>query len=389
MGGKLIVVVGGQYGSEAKGHVADQLTRPEVAGDNVVVVRVAGPNAGHTVYGVCPDGCRPDASHMSGDAWIGHPWRLRSVPVGAVSNRAADLVIAAGSEIDYDVLMSEVVALDSAGYQVSSRLLIDDQATMLEPKHIEREVEDKIQERLGSTAKGIGAARADRIWRYARTWGEYIKADGERHDTATFMRQRMEQGATVLIEGTQGYGLGLHAGHYPQCTSSDCRAIDFLAMAGLSPWAPEVDEFGVWVAARVRPIRVAGNSGPMKGETSWQELGLPEEFTTVTKKVRRVGEWDGELVAKAVQANGGFPVVRLALTMVDTVFPHLINAEGFYPAYGAPDEWASSAVTEEVDKYVREIEAEAGAPVRMIATSPSTVLWRRVSNSPSTSLGGR
>jgi len=373
--GKLIVVVGGQYGSEAKGHVADQITRPEVAGDNVVVVRVAGPNAGHTVYGMCPDGCRPGDDHMSGEEWIGHPWRLRSVPVGAVSNRNAELVIAAGSEIDYDVLMSEVVALDEAGYQVSRRLLVDDQATMLDPVHIQREVDDKIQERLGSTAKGIGAARADRIWRYARTWGDHVgyrEGIGAVVDTADFMRHRLAQDATVVIEGTQGYGLGLHAGHYPQCTSSDCRAIDFLAMAGLSPWSPEVTEFGVWVAARVRPIRVAGNSGPMKGETTWQDLNLPEEYTTVTKKVRRVGEWDGDLVRRAVAANGGAPVVRVALTMVDTVIPWTRNTEGNWNDLLSP-------VNEqhlEFAKYVAEIEAEVGAPVRMVATSPTTVIWR-------------
>jgi adenylosuccinate synthase len=373
--GKLLVVVGGQYGSEAKGHVADQLSRPTVAGDNVVVVRVAGPNAGHTVYGICPPECTPDGSHMSGENWIGHPWRLRSVPVGAVSNSEADLVIAAGSEIDYDVLMSEVVALDAAGYQVSRRLLIDDQATMLERKHIDSEIADGIQARLGSTAKGIGAARADRIWRYAKTWGEHLGSDQHKAiDTAEFIRHRLSQNATVVIEGTQGYGLGLHAGHYPQCTSSDCRAIDFLSMAGVSPWAPEVTEFGVWLAARVRPIRVAGNSGPMKGETDWRTLGLPEEYTTVTKKVRRVGGWDPELVRSAVIANGGAPVVRVALTMVDTMFPQVINQEGMWTDLGSDGfrpEWV-----DHLGKYVNDIEAEVGAPVRMIATSPTTVMWR-------------
>ncbi|QNJ57670.1 PurA-like adenylosuccinate synthetase [Streptomyces phage Keanu] len=368
--GKLIVVAGAQYGSEAKGHVVDQLSRPEVAGADVVVVRVAGPNAGHTVYGQCPNDCQPDASHMSGQEWIGHPWRLRSVPVGAVSNPNADLVIAAGSEIDYDVLMSEVVALDTAGYKASDRLVIDDQATMLEPKHIEAEVKDGIQARLGSTAKGIGAARSDRIWRYAKTWGDHIGSE-DTHDTAEFMRNRLAQGATVIIEGTQGYGLGLHAGHYPQCTSSDCRAVDFLAMAGLSPWMPEVTEFGVWLAARVRPIRVAGNSGPMKGETTWQDLNLPEEFTTVTKKVRRVGGWDGDLVRRAVIANGGAPVVRLALTMVDTVFDEIRNSEGLYENI----DWNHEAAPP-LPGMIEAIEREVNAPIRMIATSPTTVLWR-------------
>lgn len=378
MGGKLLVVTGGQYGSEAKGHVTDQLTREQVAGPNVVVVRVAGPNAGHTVYGQCPENCRltsPNCSnHMSGEDWIGHPWRLRSVPVGAVSNRNADLVIAAGSEIDYDVLMSEVVALDEAGYKVSNRLLVDDQATMLSPKHIDMEVRDGIQARLGSTAKGIGAARSDRIWRYAQTWGDRV-VNGRQVaitvNTAEFIRARLSQGATVVIEGTQGYGLGLHAGHYPQCTSSDCRAVDFLAMAGVSPWWREVDEFGVWVVARVRPIRVAGNSGPIKGETSWDELGLPEELTTVTQKVRRVGSWDGDLVRRAVIANGGAPVVRVALTMVDTVFPDFVNVEGLTTDFSP----LNPRHVEFMD-YVGKIEDEIGATIRMIATSPTTAIWR-------------
>lgn len=373
MGGKLIVVAGAQYGSEAKGHVVDQITRPSVAGTNVVVVRVAGPNAGHTVYGVCPSDCQPDASHMSGDVWIGHPWRLRTVPVGAVSNPNADLVIAAGSEIDESVLMSEVVALDEAGYGVSQRLRIDAQATMLEPRHIKEEVDAEIQKRLGSTAKGIGAARADRIWRLATLWGDRFADDNDRVNTADFIKARLSQGATVVIEGTQGYGLGLHAGFYPQCTSSDTRAIDFLAMTGISPWDRVVDEFGVWLAARVRPIRVAGNSGPMKGETSWSELNLPEELTTVTKKVRRVAEWDGELVRRAVVANGGVPTVRVALTMVDQIFGEATNWEGLYEDVQRSNEFGR---VPHLDNYVHRVETEIGAPIRMLTTSPVNALWR-------------
>lgn len=371
MGGKLLVVTGGQFGSEAKGHVADQLSRPEAAGSNVVVVRVAGPNAGHTVYGVCPDGCKLDDAHQMGGYFMGHPWRLRAVPVGAVSNRNADLVIAAGSEIDRSVLVDEITALDLAGYKVSQRLHIDAQSTILTPSHIDEEVQDEIQKRLGSTAKGIGAARASRIWRRAALWGDVLPLR-DRIDTSEFLRARLYEGATVVIEGTQGYGLGLHAGYYPQCTSSDCRAIDFLAMAGVSPWWPEVDEFIVWVTARVRPIRVAGNSGPMKGETTWAELGLPEERTTVTKKVRRVGDWDGDLVRRAVIANGGAPVVQVALTMIDTVFPEVVNWAGSYEdamngEYGR---------VPYLDNYICQIEKEVGAPVRMVATSPTTVLRR-------------
>lgn len=364
-GGKLIVVAGAQYGSEAKGHVVDQLSRMSRAGLNVVVVRVAGPNAGHTVYGLCSPGCKSGADHVSSGKWIGHPWRLRAVPVGAISNPNADLVIAAGSEVDTQVLLDEIVELELAGYEITRRLRIDAQATVLEPKHIDAEIRDKIQDRLGSTAKGVGAARADRIWRYAELWGE-TRDPVDVFSADLYLRSRLSEGATVVIEGTQGYGLGLHAGWYPQCTSSDCRAVDFLAMAGVSPWWPEVNEFEVWLAARVRPIRVAGNSGPMLGETSWAELGLPEERTTVTKKVRRVGEWDAELVREAVHANGGAPTVRVALTMVDTLLPHVVNAEGS----------SEPGVDAQMDRLIESIETDVSASVRMITTSPATAMWR-------------
>lgn len=371
MGGRLIVVAGAQFGSEGKGAVADQLTRPEAGRGRVTAVRVAGPNAGHTIYGVCPSDCKPDDEHMFNGEWIGHPWKLRTVPVSAVNNPNADLVIAAGSEVDASVLLDELTALDLAGYKATSRLMVDSQATELTPEHIQAEVDDRIQERLGSTAKGIGAARAERIWRRATLWGD-------RHpnapflNTAKYMRSQLAEGATVLIEGTQGYGLGLHAGMYPKCTSSDARAIDFLAMAGLNPWDRAVDQFEVWLATRVRPIRVAGNSGKLKGETTWAELGLPEERTTVTKKVRRVGEWDADLVNRAVIANGGGAggVVRVAITMADTIFPELAGRQGSF--------WELPAdLRKKVEAWIIERQHEMdGAPVALIGTGPSTALWR-------------
>jgi adenylosuccinate synthase len=128
----------------------------------------------------------------------------------------------------------------------------------------------------------------------------------------------------VVIEGTQGYGLGLHTAQYPQVTSSDCRAIDFLGMAGISPWDLRVSPFEVIVVARTFPIRVAGNSGPLFEETTWEKLGLPPEHTTVTNKIRRVGGWDSDLLREAVVANGGGgwnSDVKLAITMLDQLYP--------------------------------------------------------------------
>jgi len=371
MSGRLIVVSDAMYGSCGKGHVSAQLLNPDRVSGATVGVRVGGPNAGHIVHGRCPKWCgaaighvpaeglwgsEPVDDHYFNGEFIGHPWKLRQVPVAAVANETARLVIAAGSEVSINTLNEELAALSSAGYRVAERLTVDSQATWLDHKHVLQERELGMTARLGSTAKGIGAARADRVMRTAKLWGQVVRGEA---DTAGLMYGALEDGATVLIEGTQGFGLGLHAGEYPYSTSGDCRAIDFLAQAGLSPWHPSVGEFEVWLACRTRPIRVAGNSGPMKGETSWGELGLKEERTTVTQKVRRVGAWDSELVRRAVQANGGSRV-NLAVTMLDQQFPEVMGARGLRELSEGATEWLD------------ERETETGARVRFVGTSPVT-----------------
>lgn len=305
------VVVGAQYGSEGKGAVVAHLAKELCLTRNDLVVRVAGPNAGHTAYD-----------------YTGREWKLRAVPVAAVKSRLCQLHIAAGSEVDPIVLANEVTALDEAGHDVSRRLTVHPSATIILESHIQAEQGSGIVGRIGSTGKGIGAARADRIGRTAPTAGELFK-----HRPRTLSDPGPLDLAGVgelIIEGTQGYGLGLHTENYPQVTSSDCRAIDFLAMAGVSPWDKRVEDLRIMLVARAFPIRVAGNSGPLKGETSWAELGLDEERTTVTQKIRRVGAWDDDLLAEAIEANGGGNwnmAVQLAVTMVDQKFPEVHDSK--------------------------------------------------------------
>lgn len=349
MGARLSVVVGGQYGSEGKGAIAGHLTKPQRR--HVACIRVGGPNAGHTVLGNGPDG--PN-----------HPWRLRTIPVAAVTNHEATLIIAAGSEIDYSVLTYEAELLEDYGHPVWKRLIIDPQATILEQRHIDTETSQDLHGKIGSTGKGIGAARADRLMRGASIWAE----KPEWHRTTPIPTHEYlaaliaETDTHIIIEGTQGYGLGLHAGHYPQCTSNDARAIDFLAMASINPWDPNIEIFRVYVVARVNPIRVAGNSGPLKDETTWENLGLEPELTTVTRKVRRVGAWDPDLVADAVQANGGSHAVRICLTMLDHVVPEVAN-------YSGPIE----LLPEQAQRWVNKVQVECDARVAMVGTGPRTI----------------
>lgn len=329
------VVVGAQFGSEAKGRVAAGIVERSLSqGRQVICIRVGGPNAGHTVY--------DDR---------GQEWKLRQVPVGIVYPDCA-VMIAAGSEVNPDVLQDELDRLDAAGFKASERVFVDATATVLDQSHIETET--GLIGRIGSTGKGIGAARAARIMRTADLYGGPV-------DVATEAQFILAQGGDVVIEGTQGYGLGLHAGWYPYCTSGDCRAIDFLAQVGLSPWLYPIK---VWAVARTRPIRVAGNSGPLNGETTWGELGLPEERTTVTNKVRRVGQWDMDLVTQAIAANGGpSPRVVLAMTMLDQRWPEVAGVT----------EWAD--LPDEASRWLHDVENKTGTRIDMIGTGPTTGAW--------------
>lgn len=341
---------------EAKGHVAGYLAKRHDAG---AVVRVAGPNAGHTAY---------DDQ--------GRRWALRQIPVAAVTNLECELLIAAGSEIHPEVLQYEVETLETAGIPVIERLLIDPTATVIEPQHWESEA--SLVAAIGSTGKGVGAARSDRILRQARLWGEgdLLPQLMSPVDISMAVRAHLNRQNDVIIEGTQGYGLGLHAGYYPYCTSSDCRAIDFLAMVGISPWI-EVGgvpydhqvELAIWPVFRTYPIRVAGNSGPMYREISWKELAersgghIQEERTTVTQKVRRVGEWDPWLARMAMVANGApSHALRPVLTFLDYQFPELA------------DQHQITENAHAVWNYLNDRGAEIGASFHMVGTGPATMI---------------
>jgi adenylosuccinate synthase len=356
--GAVTVVVGGQFGSEGKGAVAAHIARRNKVD---VCVRVAGPNAGHTAVD----------DH-------GKAWALRQVPCVAVVDKRCTLIIGAGSEIDPDVLLTEIKELDAAGFAVSSRLWIDRSATLITPEHKVQEGAVNLVTRIGSTGKGVGAARADRVMRVASTVAdEGFGADDRVIDTTEWLAQALLDGSHVMIEGTQGYGLGIHTPYYPQTTSSDCRAIDFLAMAGVSPWQPGAGVVNVWIVCRTFPIRVAGNSGPLKDELTWAEVSQLvgrelEERTTVTQKVRRVGKWDPDLVKAAVRANGGGRSsgdrvgfrVKVALTFADYWWPELF---GHNDGEGVPDQ---------VREQVRLLEREIRAPIALVTTGPDTGWWR-------------
>lgn len=275
------IVVGAQYGSEGKGKVAFRLAREEGAR---LAVRVGGPNSGHTVV------------------YQGQTRVLRQLPVAAWLPGTV-CVLPPGSYLDPEVLRAEL-ALTGLGPE---RLVIDPHAWLVGPA--DREVEAAWNEGspIGSTRSGTGAAVARRISRQGPgTLAKHHPALAPYLRPAlTALRDALDAGERVVIEGTQGSGLSLlHAEEYPHATSRDTTAAGFLAEAGLSPF--DVDD--VVLVARALPIRVAGPSGPLPGETTWEAVSRSAgravlEHTTVTRRVRRVGGFDAGLVRRAIALN--------------------------------------------------------------------------------------
>lgn len=276
------IVVGGQFGSEGKGKVTRYFANLFNAD---AVVRVGGCNSGHTVW---KDGVK-------------YPFKV--LPVSSIDDKLC--ILAAGSYIDKKKLFEEIeIAKLNKG-----KLKIDSNAVVLDHNHKKYEASFKLGENIGSTMSGTGGAVIARISRDTDSILAKNDPDLRKYvcDTKSLMRNMLKANCNIVVEGTQGYGLSLlHTPYYPYATARDTSAAGFLSEIGLSPF--DVDH--IIMVLRSYPIRVAGNSGPLKKEITWKkvkEISGSEkdlvEYTTVTNKIRRVGMFDPAIVKKAIECN--------------------------------------------------------------------------------------
>lgn len=332
------ILIGGQYGSEGKGVVA-----AEIAPKYVLSVRVGGPNAGHSFV------------HK------GKLWKMQALPVNWV-NPNAKLAIGPGAVINLSVLEREIEAVSEVDPDIRERLFIDPRAGVIDPHHVAEEghTTGEIHKRIGSTGEGIGAARRDRMARGAARFVQ-VKDRSRTHlankslgSYFADIPQMIADTPEVLLEGTQGFGLSLIHGEWPYVTSADTTAAQLAADCG----CPLGRVRDVIMVVRSYPIRVAGNSGPMQGEVSWDQLSARlgrevEERTTVTKKVRRIAAWDDGLFDRAVLLNAP---TKLVLTFAD----YMDDAN--YTATSWDD------LTVNTRAFVKDLETRSGAPVIMVGT---------------------
>lgn len=333
------VLIGGQYGSEGKGQIAAYLA-PEYD----VLVRVGGPNAGHKVY----EEPKPHAFHH--------------LPSGSFRNPHSQIVLGAGAVIYPPKLMEEMLMAEVD----VSRLAIDPNAMVITDR--DRKAEKKLVKSIGSTGQGVGYATSRKVLRTDAKPPVVLAKDTKElkpfiRDSLRIFDDAFSSGRRVFLEGTQGTGLSLHHGTYPHVTSRDTSVGGCLGESGIAPSRVR----RTVMVCRTYPIRVASpleaTSGHLQGELTWEEISkrskipakeLAEaEHTTTTKKLRRVGEFDWQLVRKAASINAP---TDIALTFADYLTVVNRKARRF-------DQLSTESI-----QFVEEIERVTLAPVSLIAT---------------------
>lgn len=346
------VAVGGEYGSEGKGHVCSYL-----ASDYDMLVRVGGPNAGHKA-------ALPPREV---------PITYVHLPSGSAANPEARIVIGAGATIWIPRLLEEISDIGLA----ADRLSIDPQAMIIEPS--DRVYEGRNGDKIGSTKQGVGAATARKILgrfesaplgspvRLARDAGELAAFV---RPTAPLFEDAFARGRKVLLEGTQGTELSLHHGSYPHVTSRDTTVAGCLADAGIAPGRVRK----VVMVTRTYPIRVGGESGPIARPRSYQDIsdrsGVPTheiaetEVGSISNNARRIAEFDWEQVRRAAVLNGA---TDIALSFSDYIDIANRDARRF------------EDLTDETRDFIEGVERVTNARVSLISTrfAPRGIIDRR------------
>jgi adenylosuccinate synthase len=331
------ILVGGQWGDEGKGKIIDLLS--EKAG--MVIRSQGGNNAGHTVVNA------------------GQEFRFHLIPSGILYPNTT-CVIGNGVVLDPRVLLEEMELVQSRGISID-RLVISDRAHLIMPWHPildKLEEEQRGDDRLGTTWRGIGPAYADKIRRIGFRAGDLLKprfldkkltfvlgkiknpileelyqvapldrqqildeytSYGERlgryiKDLFPIVQDALTRKERILLEGAQGSMLDLDFGTYPYVTSSSPTAGGALTGSGIPPTAVDLT-MGVFKAYTTRV-----GYGPMPTELR-DELGeqmrrVGVEYGTTTGRARRVGWFDAVVARYSVALNG---IGSIALTKLDVL----------------------------------------------------------------------
>jgi len=327
------VVVGMQWGDEAKGKLVDILAK-----DYDYIVRFnGGNNAGHTI--------------KVGDKKFG----LHLIPSG-IFHEDKIKVIANGVIIDPEVLLNEINKVESAGYSLKN-LFISNRAHIILPWHKDLDGVS-VAKSIGTTKRGIGPTYADKASRNTavrivdlfdesklkkhlenisnlklKTIAIYGKTsefnteeifnnlinfrkqiENKVKNTSYLLNDAINSGGSVLLEGAQGSLLDIDHGTFPYVTSSNVISGAACTGTGIPP--NKIDKIiGITKAYTTRV-----GTGPFPTELENEEGELlrkqGNEFGTTTGRPRRCGWLDLVVLKYTCMLNG---VTELVVTKIDVL----------------------------------------------------------------------
>lgn len=288
----ILVVQGAQWGSEAKGNIAAYLCQSRGVD---FAVRTGAVNAGHTVV------------------YNGVKYAMQQLPTGWI-NPSTRLVIGPGGYIHWPTLKREIDLINAAmpDANVLDRLGIDFNCGTHTDAHSGLSSTANRHYSIGATGKGCSEAIVDKIKNRNNGYQLFMETDESGilpravfTNTTRMLNTEIDDGALILIEGTQGTLLDLHLGPYPFTTSRMTTAANWVAECGLSTSL----DYEVVLVVRTYPIRVAGNSGPMNNEIEWVDLANTINNKLITDgrpalvSLVALTEFESKLVVAASEAT--------------------------------------------------------------------------------------
>lgn len=333
-------VVGLFWGDEGKGKIVDVLSEHA----DVVVRYNGGANAGHTVV-------------VGGERFA-----LHLLPSGTLQPGKTG-VIGPGVALDPKMLLEEIDGLAGRGIKLDQRLKISGRCHLVMPYH---KTEDRLnelslsgQDKIGTTARGIGPCYADKMQRStAIRFGDLFKPKQLRErlgrivqrkcaifaalydhaettdaaalateylayavllhpylcDTTSYLQDCLGRGQRLLFEGAHGTLLDIDHGTYPYVTSSSSSALGVASGAGVPPHAVQT-YIGV---VKAYTTRVGQGPFPTEllDETGDRIRERGHEFGTTTGRPRRCGWFDAVAGRYGVRLGG---IRQIAVMHLDTL----------------------------------------------------------------------
>jgi adenylosuccinate synthase len=411
-----LVIIGAQWGDEAKGKLVDVLGSQS----DIVVRYSGGNNAGHTI--------------ITG----GKEFKFHLIPAG-ILHPGVKAIVAGGMVVCPKSILQELETTKALQSELG-QLLISAAAHVVFPYHrmLDRlEEEARGENKIGTTSRGIGPAYQDKVARIGIRMSEFVAPEvfpvrfrevlsvknrllemfGETPlnyeellaeysgyaaqlrpyvvDTDEIIQDAVYAGKKVLFEGAQGTFLDLDSGTYPYVTSSHPIAGGACLGTGIGPRSID-SVLGVCKAYTTRV-----GSGPFPTELL-DEVGerireVGREYGTTTGRGRRCGWLDLVLLRDSARLNSlsgwvltrldilsGFETIKVCTAYEAdgvqklTVPSSLTEFAKMQPVYDELPGWSEDIsgirrfedLPKNAQAYLRYLEEKTGTPVAVLSIGP-------------------